>query len=291
MPTKVATPQGSWFDVPIIGSHIAKIGRIIDLWSDPCAPTPEIWAKALWGATPTALLTAAKPELVDIDIPSRRPRPRKGLRGAAAAALKLTDNIVSVPVPRWRAFQAFELSELAGFYLFLASIAEDAIINWMSLAYEYQGCEIPGIAHFYAHSTQDLFGSTNLHQFLFSSWEALSHDNFSFNSQQIIPLKGTEFRTSVNINAAPHPTQSPQGQFLGAEVVDLNTGTIIANDEATADGEGGNAARLSGRFRLGEGERPQLAVRIFQSPGWMLLTKKPTWSTTTSIGKNLGVDP
>lgn len=289
--TPLQGPLASNFDIPIIGSHIAKIGRIIDLYSMPCAPTPEIWAKALWQATPTAILTYAKPELWDVGIPDHRKNNKKRPKGVAGALLKMTDSIVEVPLPRWRVFRAFELSELAGLYLFLADIAEDAVINWMSLAYEYTGCQDQFQAYAYRdhadHSTEIPMGGS----VPATPWGTIAGKNFDGNPQVTIPRLPGEYTATARIQAIPHPTLQPAGQLLGYSIRDRQSGVQIAFTETDLQQDGANAGRLLGRFKYDGGDPPWLDVLLIGAPGWILVQQGSQFNVVITLDANLGVDP
>lgn len=129
------------FDIPLIGDDMAKIGRIVDLWAQPCSPTAEIWVYGFFHAIPTLITTLLKPELIDIDIPSKRHKKRKGKRMKVFPHLIFRDTIISVPVPRWVVFRVYELGQRIGWYFLVADALEDFAINWMSMAYQWNGCD------------------------------------------------------------------------------------------------------------------------------------------------------
>jgi len=147
----IKTPQFQPFDLPFIGDDIAKIGRIIDLYKVPCTPTGEIWVYGFFQAIPTLFISILKPELIDINIRHRRGRPRKGKRLKFIAAALFRDALISIPVPRWVVFRIYEWTQRIGWYLLIADATEQFAINWMSLAYKYQGCQ--SLLRNYVHRT------------------------------------------------------------------------------------------------------------------------------------------
>lgn len=137
----VLTPTGQLFDLPIIGDDFAKIGRIIDLYAVPCSPDGIIAVYGFFQAIPTLFVTLAKPELIDINIKHRDGKPRKGKKYRFTAQDVFRDALIEVPVPRWVIFRVYEWAQRVGWYFLVADALEDFAINWMSLAYKYNGCE------------------------------------------------------------------------------------------------------------------------------------------------------
>lgn len=129
------------YDLPIIGDAIAKTNHIIDLWSDPCAPSAEVWAYAFFQSIPTFIISVTKPELIDVDIRHKGRKPRKGKKLRFVGDVLFRDNIVTVPLPRWVPFRIFEWTQRLGWYFLIADATADLAINWMSLAYQWTGCD------------------------------------------------------------------------------------------------------------------------------------------------------
>jgi len=137
----VQTPTAQLYDLPIIGDDFANIGRIIDIYSSPCSPTAELWVYGFFQAIPTMFITLTKPELIDINIRKGAHRRRKGRRLKFRASDLFRDALVEIPVPRWVVFRIYEWTERIGWYFLVADATEEFAINWMSLAYKWNGCQ------------------------------------------------------------------------------------------------------------------------------------------------------
>lgn len=137
----VQTSTAQFFDLPLIGDDLAKVGRIIDLYAEPCSPTAELWVYGFFQAIPTLFITLTKPELIDINIRKGAHRRRKGRRLKFRADALFRDAIFQIPVPRWVVFRIYEWTQRIGWYFLVADALEDFGINWMSLAYKYNGCQ------------------------------------------------------------------------------------------------------------------------------------------------------
>lgn len=152
----VQTPTGKLYDLPIIGDDFAKIGRIIDLYVQPCSPEPILWVYGFFQAIPTLFVTLTKPELVDISVKKGGHRPRTGRKSRFRANAVFRDALIEIPVPRWVAFRLYEWGQRIGWYFLVADALEDFAINWMSMAYKYEGCQgdLPPYATWTAESRQ-----------------------------------------------------------------------------------------------------------------------------------------
>lgn len=158
---KIAKLPGSWvYDLPLIGDHAAKIGRIQALYAAPCSPTPIMWVKGFFQAIPTLAITLKKPELIDINIAHRRGKPRKGKKFKFNADFILRDAIIEIPVPRWVPFQIWELGQRIGYYFLVADATETFALNWMSTAYIYNGCSLPNFTYMRGHVERTLMISS-----------------------------------------------------------------------------------------------------------------------------------
>jgi hypothetical protein len=148
MPYQVLqTPAYGWYDLPFIGDDVTKIGRVIDLYSDPCKPSAEIWVYGMFTAIPTLFVALTKPELIDINIKHRGGKPRKGKKYRFKVGDIFRDALVEIPVPRWVVFRIYEWGQRIGWYFLVADAVEDFGINWISMAYKYAGCATPFLVY------------------------------------------------------------------------------------------------------------------------------------------------
>lgn len=136
----VQTPTAQLYDLPLIGDDLANIGRVIDMWADPCKPYAEIWVYGFFQAFPTLFISLVKPELIDVNIHKGSHRPRKGKRAKFRASAIFRDALIEVPVPDWRVFRIYEFGQRIGWYFLVADATENFAINWISTAYMWTGC-------------------------------------------------------------------------------------------------------------------------------------------------------
>jgi len=198
------TPQFQPFDIPFIGNDIAKIGRAIDLYAVPCGPTAEIWVYGFFTALPTLFVSILKPDLVDINIRHRHGRPRKGKRMKFIAAAIFRDAIIEIPVPRWVVFRIYEWGQRIGWYLLVADALEDFAINWMSLAYKYNGCTLPTLAYSYKTAgVGDICGGAAGRASLISGADQTSNFNYGLGNLPSPIVDGT-FRITYTVTMKPH---------------------------------------------------------------------------------------
>lgn len=171
MAPKYVTKPGPWyFDIPIIGNDFSKIGRAIDLYATPCSPTAEIWVYGFFQAIPTLVATLVKPELIDLKIAHRGRRQRKGKRMKFIGGLIFRDAVLEVPVPRWVVFRIYALGQRIGWWFLVADALEDFSINWMSMAYEWQGCTPGPVPPYW-----NVKGSTNVATSTGPGWHNFVH--------------------------------------------------------------------------------------------------------------------
>lgn len=154
--TRVKTPLAQAFDIPIIGDDLSKVNHIIDLWSQPCLENAEVWAYALYHAAPTLLVSILKPELIDINIKHPGRKETKGKKMRFFPVWLTRGTIFEIPVPRWQVFRLFEFSQRIGFYFLVADATEDFVINWTSMAYQWQGCQQADPAPAFTFERQDI---------------------------------------------------------------------------------------------------------------------------------------
>jgi hypothetical protein len=205
-----STPEFQPFDIPFIGDDIAKIGRAIDLYNVPCAPTAEIWVYGFFQAIPTMFISILKPQLVDINIRHRHGRPRKGKRMKFIAQAIFRDALISIPVPRWVVFRIYEWGQRVGWYLLVADATEQFAINWMSLAYKYSGCTHVPNAYSHRENINQLQGVTNTNEGSSCLNGADTTLNFTYPSNKPTPIIDGTFRIAWTVSFTPYqiPAQS-----------------------------------------------------------------------------------
>jgi hypothetical protein len=203
-------PSAQPFDIPFIGGDLAKIGRAIDLYSTPCSPSAEIWVYGFFQAIPTLFISLLKPQLIDINIRHRHGRPRKGKRLKFIAQAVFRDAIIEIPVPRWVPFRIYEWAQRVGWYLLVADATEQFAINWMSLAYKYDGCVHVPNAWTHRANVHQLQGVTNTQAGSSCLNGSDSFLNFTFPANVPAPTIDGPFRISWKTMFEPYaiPAQS-----------------------------------------------------------------------------------
>ena len=137
------TPAQQFYEIPLVGDDLQKIGHIIEVYNSPCSPDAEIWVYGLFTAVPTLYASLTKPENIDINIKHGHGKPRKGKVGRFLSEFVFRDALIEIPVPRWVVFRVWEMGQRIGWYFLVADVSEDFFINWMSAAYTMQGCKLP----------------------------------------------------------------------------------------------------------------------------------------------------
>lgn len=119
-------------------------GKVLDILAFPCAGTPEIWIKAAWQALPTLILTPIKPSWLDYLII----RMGGGHGKRKRKWMDVWDFEFLEKVPKygvsWAIIRLGSLGARALWYIAVADAITGFILNWVSAAYQYSGCNAPG---------------------------------------------------------------------------------------------------------------------------------------------------
>jgi hypothetical protein len=290
MPTDwLQGPQAMDFDIPLIGDDITKIGRIIDLYAVPCSPNAEIWVYGFFAAIPTLFITLTKPEIIDISINHRGGKPRKGKRYRFTAQDLFRDAIIDIKVPRWVIFRVYEWTQRIGWYFLVADALEDFGINWMTLAYKYNGCQTPLLTYGQYDNNAILQGSDNPPAVSPLLWTATASSNVTiqpFYAQLIVD--GT-YRVSWSCTFTPYFDASVSGiPYTTFLTVD---GAVAGIGEVWNTGNGGSGA--SGDMIVRRFGPPNPTLQICGS--WLdypkLCYMSGTWSIARQEDNELSPDP
>lgn len=268
----VLTPTAQAFDLPVIGDDLANIGRIIDLWVEPCHPDAIIWAYGYFQAIPTLFLTLAKPEIIDIKIAHRRGKPRKGKRYRFTAKDIFRDALIEVPVPRWVPFRIYEWSQRIGWYFLIADALENFAINWMSLAYKYAGCQgaTPPYATFQNNRVLQAADNGDWPMI----WMVTGANDINLVPPQVTIIEPGLYDVAWQVETEPYPLpeQSQTPYNFAIYVTDSLGSRAIAPGESGTTG-GGNTANsgFARIFATEGGERIQLKS-LSTGPGYYYCT-------------------
>lgn len=260
-------PNFSLSDVPIIGPMSAKVGRVFDLFADPCGPSLDVWVTALWWAAPKAFIDFTKPDLDQI-MTNRAGRPHKRNRrlkwkGFAVDPWNAASSAGSpkIPInPRTFLWRFFTVQQRIGFYIMVADIGLDFTINWFSMAYTLAGCdsEVPkswkGVP-----STNEPHPDTGNWTAIF--WDFEWHPPGTAGSNnQVFPPVGTEHSAGLSIRASRWSGSTKTTPFsVSSRIVRWPDGKILL-DGGTSEGQGSDTIDHAAAGRIG-GLGPGMAYR------------------------------
>lgn len=133
--------------VPIIGDEIYKVGQVYDLINMPCAPDAWMWVYAFWHEVPFVFASLFKPDSEDF-VQERfgRPHHRKRRHKMRPDRYRPPD-INPGKGLGWAAWKMSQWADRLGWYLLIVDTSLTFAINWTSLAYQYNGCAVPGKAY------------------------------------------------------------------------------------------------------------------------------------------------
>lgn len=255
-------PDSRSYDIPIIGDDLAKIGRIIAIWADPCSPKATVWAYGFFQALPTLVASLVKPELIDINIRHRNGKPRKAIKNRFGIDFIFRDAIIEIPVPRWVVFRVYELSQRIGWYLLVADATEDFAINWMTLAYKNAGCQSQFLSYIHGEGNHTLQGITNPTKTKAVIWFNVALSQISFDSVTAIPTVAGKYNIGWTLTFSPYqiPAQSemPYNSYLEIDNTPFSIG------EAATGKDGKRTATGSSQIYW-DGNSPAPTIRILTS--------------------------
>jgi hypothetical protein len=292
---RIFGPDFQPYDIPLIGDDLANIGRLVDIYSQPCNSEPIIWVKAFFQAIPTLIWSAFKPEIWDIDIPSRHRRGKKPKNFLFRAMDMIPDSLITIPVPRWTPFIINEALERIGWYFLIADALEDFAINWTSTAYQWNGCTLPGVAHATMRPLNDPqnYIVQSGDGGLFTHWGPVGFSpGVQVFNDFMSPNNPGKYRCSAQLKARPHPTLFPKGSVNRMTIIDKVTGQKL---DGSFTGLLANAFQVAGatsQFRQTGLTSAQPAVLITGTPGWIQVDRGGSvFSLDGEVTNSLGPDP
>lgn len=293
--TKIFGPDFQPFDIPLIGDDLANIGRVVDIYTQPCNASPMIWVKGFFQAIPTLIWSAFKPEIWDIDIPSRHRRRKKPKNLLFRAMDMIPDSLITVPVPRWTPFIINEFVERIGWYFLIADALEDFTVNWMSTVYQWNGCTLPGVAHATMRPLNDLqnFRIPESGSTFFTHWGQVgAGSGIQVFNDFMAPNTPGHYRASCQFQARPHPTFLEKGQLTSIQIVDQNTLEPMDTSFTGTLANLFNVAGATGQFSFNAQQSPQVSILLTGRTGWIQVKRDATvFSMDGEVTNSLGPDP
>jgi hypothetical protein len=210
--------------VPVIGKWISRIGMVVNILGQPCSATPLIWVEAAWVNLPHLLFGFVKPFKLAMDYNIHTGRGnrwglphgggKRGKRGRAPYgaivegliedASKVLGNEAS-----WLLFELGDLALKAEWYFFIADLTTEFLLNWVSTAYMWGGCDNPFAP--YAHGNAVLgFGYIPVPGgALYDGWQWDEVRGFATGPTGVAVEDGIEASVGFSLSTGPWPV-APQ---------------------------------------------------------------------------------
>lgn len=137
-------------NIPVIGDWLGRVGRVLQIASNPCAPTPTIWITAFFAGIPTMMWFFAKPSPTDYlaeRLGSGRKKKKWKITVQATEALGRAGGGGALMTKAFTALRA------AGYYFTVADMLTAGAVNWVSTAYRWSGCTTQGQNSAWAFAT------------------------------------------------------------------------------------------------------------------------------------------
>lgn len=121
------------------------VGRILNMLWTPCDTTPSLWAEAAVPAALTALWTIIEPDPKELY--------HRAFGHSLVCSMKTAIVEASAEAPvmtdgsRRFLFRAAEWVDMSVWYMFLASVGSDMLIDWITSVYRMSGCIDDPYAH------------------------------------------------------------------------------------------------------------------------------------------------
>lgn len=121
-----------------LNALLRPVGRVTRLAIEPCSVPPTIWAETAGPAVLEAIMTIASPDIKEAYhittghslVCTLKSDIKDGLKEAGERPGAWTR----------RLFKASEVVDAAIWYMFLASVGADALVDWTTMAYRVAGC-------------------------------------------------------------------------------------------------------------------------------------------------------
>lgn len=228
-------------ELPIYKNWRYKIGRIVDLWSVPCAPTPEVWVSAFFHDVPHLVWALTKPDSLDLVFErfgmrhKKKPKRLFNILDDMAGSIKVPGGGVTTVL-----FRGAKLAERVGWYMLVADATTEFVINWVSTAYRWDGCN-DAAAGWAQSSGNDDFAV--FHPFSgdpLPIWTDF-HEQFPCNANGAFMQCAAGYDASCGFSLqfrTEAATGFPAGQINAVELVDYETNRVVWSGKPTDVGDG-----------------------------------------------------
>lgn len=206
-------------DIPIIGEWTGKIGKINNILATPCNITPAIYVEAFFAAIPQMVWSLFKPDSID-SLYDRFGRPHhrgKKLRFRGGGSISS-----EIPVGKGIGRALFPIGALinrVGWYFIIVDAALDHAINWMSMAYQWSGCDTPyDCACEGIYPETDGFQPGGYRELQNWSWTG-PHDGANVFITGVDVLPGFDASMSLSVVGEPSHNTPSTGSFSGIRLI------------------------------------------------------------------------
>ncbi len=216
--------------IPIIGQHVARLGRIVDIVNSPCAADSSTLIVSFIASAPDALMFAAttlfKPTPRDF-IAARLGSPHArapGGKGRKRLELDVARGIgelfgvekFSSPSGLYGfALNAFQLTRMLGWYLTIAEATTAGLLRWVSESYQFAGCDVAPTVSCFAHvepGSVILFGGTWL---TLNEWTYDGGNGMTPGFGGLLPVPaGNEWQATFTATAKKPTPAWPETQYI-----------------------------------------------------------------------------
>lgn len=214
--------------IPLIGQNFARIGQVYQILAQPCQPEPSLWVQAFWTGVPKAIWSIVKPDPTDYlterfgSVHSRKRKRRFNI-----------DDIMETKFPvgkgwGWAAWQGTRLLERVGWYLLIADVTTEFLVNWTSTAYLWAGCRVPGAK--YSQADADFRGDLPRlpGPTIYNLWSVKAVNGVSATSSAITPPTGSTYSIQFQLTAAPPVGPYPTALPSNVRLIDTSDGSQLA---------------------------------------------------------------
>lgn len=257
------------YDIPQIGPWVGRVGHVVDIWSNPCSATPEVWVYATWSNAPRLLLALFKPDRMDL-VTQRWGGKHKG---KPKRKFKIIEELnMKQPLPKgagWAIGQiAGDLAQKVGWYMLVADATTDFAVHWSSTVYTLEGCRQPGTPYTDATQEDIILGPYASGRYLFDFWHVNHSVVFSQDAARIAIPHG--YIWSANCSFSTRPLDQPllECAVSSLEMVNTLTGEVLETSQFAEGYEGKTWARVLHRAYGNLQPAANLACYITKSDGF-----------------------